>query len=51
MNEAVIDGHALGGHAPGPQSIRFAGLFARTAVAHTVTYFFMGVLAATALHY
>jgi hypothetical protein len=51
MSEQAIDGLALGGTAPGSQSIRFAGLFARTAVAHTVTYFFMGGLAATALHY
>lgn len=46
MSEQALDGLAVGGQVPG-----FAGLFVKTAVAHTITYFFVGALAATALHY
>jgi hypothetical protein len=46
MSEQAMEVRALDGPAP-----RFAGLFAKTAVVHTVTYFFMGALAASVLHY
>jgi hypothetical protein len=46
MSEQAMEVHALDGPMPG-----FAGLFAKTAIVHTVTYFFMGALAASALHY
>src|SRR5215467_15400114 len=34
-----------------PQGPRFPELFAKTAVAHTITYFFMGLIASTAMNY
>jgi hypothetical protein len=46
MSEQGMDGYAYGDSGPG-----FASLFVKTAVAHTTTYFFMGVLAATTMHY
>jgi hypothetical protein len=46
MSEQAMDGYAHGDAGPG-----FASLFVKTAVAHTTTYFFMGVLAVTTLHY
>ena len=46
MNDHALDSTAVKFEGPG-----FPGLFAKTAVVHTITYFFMGVLASTALHY
>ena len=48
MSEQALDGQAVGGQVPG-----FAGLFVKTAgpPPGTITYFFVGALAATALHY
>jgi len=46
MTEEAMDAPALSSTGPG-----FLSLFAKTAVAHTITYFCMGIFAATALHY
>lgn len=46
MHEQAIESPTAAARMPG-----FPELFAKTAVAHTITYIFMGILASTALHY
>jgi len=46
MDDQVVESIPVG-----PQSPRFPELFAKTAVAHTITYFFMGVIASTTMNY
>jgi len=46
MNEAAVSTPLAEFRAPG-----FPELFAKTAVAHTITYMFMGIIASTAMNY
>jgi hypothetical protein len=46
VNQPAIESQVVSDHPLG-----FLELFAKTAVIHTITYFFMGALAASALHY
>lgn len=51
MGDHALDSRAVDDRAFDNQGPGFLGLVAKTAVAHTITYFFMGVFASTALHY
>lgn len=46
MNENAIQSQEVSGRLPG-----FGELFGKAAVAHTVTYMFMGIIASTAMNY
>lgn len=48
---AMVNEAAIGLDATSNRPVGFSELFAKTAVAHTITYMFMGILAATGLHY
>ena len=48
---ALVNEAAIGLDATSNRPVGFSELFAKTAVAHTITYMFLGILAATGLHY